>query len=116
MRVGHQRAGNRDGQCAGVGHLAHGIGFQVFPPLSPRRKARARGESRTVDGAGQRRTQFVTEERGGISHNLENFGFETGAGVAGGHKVADEFPRESDRRTLGHTEAEKLLWFHDGIC
>ena len=72
VRIWHERARDRDRQRTRIGHLLHRLGFEPFAPLTPWRQFRTRRERRAVDRAGQRRTQFVGEERRRIGDDVEN--------------------------------------------
>ena len=116
-RVGirHQRPRHGDGQCAGVRHLPHGIGFQIIAPLTPRREFRPRRERRAIDGTGEGSTQRICEKRRWIGDNLEDLLAQPRAFVSIRDVALDEFVCVLDRLARRHAEENEVFGFHDRI-
>ena len=101
-----------------IGHLLHRLGFEPLAPLTPRREFRARRKCGTgvppvfVQRAGQRRAQFIGEERRRIGDDVENLALKQRAVIAMRDGVLDELVRELDRLAHRHAEADDVFGVH----
>ena len=95
-----------------IGHLLHRLGFEPLAPLTPRRKFRARRESRAIDRTGHRCAQFVGEERRRISDDVKNVRLDLFAIEPTRKQTAHVFVGQLQSVARRHAEAEEVLVVH----
>jgi len=92
----------------------HRLGFAAPAQLTPWREFRARRESRTIDRASQRRTQFIGEERRRTGDTVENLGLKLRVDIALHDEVLDKLVR-GERSVREHLECE-VVFVLSGVC
>jgi len=110
--IGHERAGDGDGELAGAGHLVDGLGFKAVAPLLPRGRGGGDGFGRAKEGFGKFAAQGVGGEVGRGVDDGGEFGGELGFVAALKDEVGDEFHATPGAFTGRDAESDEVFGVH----